>query len=160
MPYSAYHLAHCYCDPGSLNRPGNRSSPLWTQTAAGNMSTSSFVMLLHCQPFGSAHLCTSLHIYVVKAEPCFCYAADLQVLHTQGSPQLWKATYKAGKLINAANAASQDLNPRNRTVINRAEYFGKQLYVSASGSYLPLVRLARNSCIGGTDHLPCALLKS
>eukprot|EP00775_Hariotina_reticulata_P005867 gene5867-6108_t len=40
--------------------------------------------------------------------------------------------------MNAANAASQDLDPSNRTVINRAEYFGQQLYVLASGSYLPL----------------------
>jgi hypothetical protein len=63
-----------------------------------------------------------------------------QVFFTKGSPQLWKATFKAGKLLNASNAASQDLDPSSREVVNSAEYFGRRLYVTASGTYEPLVR--------------------
>lgn len=62
-----------------------------------------------------------------------------QVFFTKGSPQLWKATFSAGKLLNASNAASQDLDPGSRAVVNRAEYFGRRLYVTASGTYEPLV---------------------
>eukprot|EP00879_Flechtneria_rotunda_P009528 GHRR01009973.1.p1 GENE.GHRR01009973.1~~GHRR01009973.1.p1 ORF type:complete len:234 (+),score=80.09 GHRR01009973.1:211-912(+) len=61
-----------------------------------------------------------------------------RVLYTQGDLQLWKATYKAGKVFNARNAASQDLNPSNRTVVNKAEYYGNALFVTASGTYEPL----------------------
>jgi hypothetical protein len=64
----------------------------------------------------------------------------LQVFFTKGSPQLWKAIFKAGKLLNASNAASQDLDPSSREVVNSAEYFGRRLYVTASGTYEPLVR--------------------
>uniref|UniRef100_A0A383WJ09 Plastid lipid-associated protein/fibrillin conserved domain-containing protein n=1 Tax=Tetradesmus obliquus TaxID=3088 RepID=A0A383WJ09_TETOB len=60
------------------------------------------------------------------------------VFFTKGSPQLWKATFSAGKLLNASNAASQDLDPGSRAVVNRAEYFGRRLYVTASGTYEPL----------------------
>jgi hypothetical protein len=61
------------------------------------------------------------------------------VLYTRGTPQLWKATYSAGKLVRGSNAASQDLDPSRRTVVNRAEYLGDKLWVTASGTYEPLV---------------------
>lgn len=61
-----------------------------------------------------------------------------RVLYTRGTPQLWKATYSAGKLVRASNAASQDLDPAGRTVVNRAEYLGDKLWVTASGTYVPL----------------------
>jgi hypothetical protein len=64
----------------------------------------------------------------------------LQVLYTRGAPQLWKATYSAGKLVRGSNAASQDLDPTRRSVVNRAEYLGDRLWVSASGTYQPMVR--------------------
>eukprot|EP00878_Enallax_costatus_P004452 GHUV01004692.1.p1 GENE.GHUV01004692.1~~GHUV01004692.1.p1 ORF type:complete len:249 (+),score=59.85 GHUV01004692.1:276-1022(+) len=60
------------------------------------------------------------------------------VLYTRGTAQLWKATYQAGKAFNTGNAASQDLNPNGRTVVNKAEYAGDKLYVTASGTYQPL----------------------
>lgn len=63
----------------------------------------------------------------------------MQVLYTRGRWQLWKATYQAGKTFNNGNAASQDLDPSNRTVVNKAEYVGRRLYVTASGTYEPLV---------------------
>lgn len=44
------------------------------------------------------------------------HALDAQVLYTRGSPQLWKATFEAGKVVNSSNAASQDLNPDGRCV--------------------------------------------
>lgn len=59
------------------------------------------------------------------------------VLYTKGAPQLWKITYEPSKLIRKSNAASQDLNPKSRTVVNKAEYFGGNLYITASGSYTP-----------------------
>lgn len=62
-----------------------------------------------------------------------------QVLYTRGSLQLWKATYSAGKLVKSSNAASQDLDPTTRSVINKAEYLGDKLWVTASGTYTPLV---------------------
>lgn len=68
--------------------------------------------------------------------------ADVQVLYTRGTPQLWKATYSAGKLVRASNAASQDLDPAGRTVVNRAEYLGDKLWVTASGTYQPLVSVS------------------
>eukprot|EP00877_Chromochloris_zofingiensis_P012112 jgi/Chrzof1/7154/Cz02g13040.t1 len=61
-----------------------------------------------------------------------------QVLFTKGRPQLWKTTFQSGKLLNRNNRASQDLNPQGRTVINKAEYYGDKLYVTASGTYEPL----------------------
>ncbi|KAF6254802.1 hypothetical protein COO60DRAFT_1634660 [Scenedesmus sp. NREL 46B-D3] len=70
------------------------------------------------------------------------------VFFTKGSPQLWKATFKAGKLLNASNAASQDLDPSSREVVNSAEYFGRRLYVTASGTYEPL---------GGSSNLPAPI---
>jgi len=62
-----------------------------------------------------------------------------QVLYTRGSVQLWKATYSAGKLVKSSNAASQDLDPATRSVLNKAEYLGDKLWVTASGTYTPLV---------------------
>jgi hypothetical protein len=73
------------------------------------------------------------------------YCACMQVLYTRGTPQLWKATYSAGKLVSPSNAASQDLNPAGRSVVNRAEYFGDRLWVTASGTYMPLVSARRSS---------------
>lgn len=51
-------------------------------------------------------------------------------------------------MINASNAASQDLDPSTNTVINRAEYFGSRLYVTASGTYQALVSKAVSHCTG------------
>ena len=56
--------------------------------------------------------------------------------YTKGQLELWNSTYK---LLNKGNKASQDLDPRTRTVVNKAEYFGDKLYVTASGTYEPLV---------------------
>eukprot|EP00879_Flechtneria_rotunda_P003625 GHRR01003862.1.p1 GENE.GHRR01003862.1~~GHRR01003862.1.p1 ORF type:complete len:192 (-),score=37.74 GHRR01003862.1:1268-1843(-) len=79
-------------------------------------------------------------IYACQTGGCQkCLGCCFQVLYTQGDLQLWKATYKAGKVFNARNAASQDLNPSNRTVVNKAEYYGNALFVTASGTYEPLV---------------------
>lgn len=61
-----------------------------------------------------------------------------RVLYTRGSVQLWKATYSAGKLVKSSNAASQDLDPATRSVLNKAEYLGDKLWVTASGTYTPL----------------------
>lgn len=65
-----------------------------------------------------------------------------RVLFTRGSLQLWKLTYAAGRLVKPANAASQDLDPSGgrRSVVNKAEFFGDRLFVTASGRYEPLVR--------------------
>jgi hypothetical protein len=61
------------------------------------------------------------------------------VRYTKGALQLWRATYSPGKLINSSNRASQDLQPRGRSVLNKAEYAGSSLYVTASGNYSPQV---------------------
>lgn len=79
---------------------------------------------------------------VSELQHCCCL---LQVLYTRGTPQLWKATYSAGKLVRTSNAASQDLNPDGRTVVNRAEYLGDKLWVTASGTYVPLVSNSSSS---------------
>lgn len=68
--------------------------------------------------------------------------------YTAGTPQLWKATYQTGRLLKRSNTASQDLDPVNRTVVNRAEYFEGQLYVTASGTYEPQVRHALGAGAG------------
>lgn len=41
--------------------------------------------------------------------------------------------------MRGSNAASQVLDPSRRTVVNRAEYLGDKLWVTASGTYEPLV---------------------
>lgn len=52
----------------------------------------------------------------------------------------------AGVLLTFALAilsqASQDFDPRSRAVINRADVFGKNLFVTADGSYEPQVGIA------------------
>eukprot|EP00798_Chlamydomonas_sp_ICE-L_P025109 gene25109-10750_t len=68
------------------------------------------------------------------------------VLYTKGMPQLWKATYEAGKTFSPGNRAGQDLNPKGRTVVNRAEYFGNKIVVTASGAYEPLGDSSRTPC--------------
>ncbi|MEW5299512.1 MAG: hypothetical protein WDW36_002523 [Sanguina aurantia] len=61
-----------------------------------------------------------------------------QVLYTTGRVQLWKATYDYGKkLTGRKNEASQDVDPKNRTVLNRADYIDEVLCVTAQGTYLP-----------------------
>lgn len=59
--------------------------------------------------------------------------------YTRGGLQLWRATYDAGKAINRQNVASQDFNPKGRTALNKAEYLGGSVYVTASGTYDPVV---------------------
>lgn len=64
----------------------------------------------------------------------------LQVVYTKGRVQLWAATYAPSKaLLNRDNRASQQFEPRGRTALNKAEYLGAKLYVTASGTYEPLV---------------------
>jgi hypothetical protein len=101
-------------------------------------------------PISLGHACCPL-----KFHAC---SPTLQVFYTKGSPQLWKATFKAGKLLNASNAAAQDLDPGSRTVVNSAEYFGRRLYVTASGTYEPLVRgaVANNLPVTALDVSPAA----
>lgn len=60
------------------------------------------------------------------------------MLYTKGRLALWKATYEPSrKLLNGNNKASQDFDPTRRSALNKAEYFGGQLYVTASGTYQP-----------------------
>jgi hypothetical protein len=64
----------------------------------------------------------------------------MQVRYTRGPPLLWSATYAAGKLVSSSNQASQEFDPRRRTAVNRAEYWGGgAVYVTASGTYEPQV---------------------
>jgi len=62
-----------------------------------------------------------------------------EVRYTKGTPQLWRATFAVGRLANDQNSASQDLDPASRTVINRAEYYAGGLWMSAAGTYTPMV---------------------
>ncbi|KAI8469863.1 MAG: hypothetical protein J3K34DRAFT_521872 [Monoraphidium minutum] len=62
------------------------------------------------------------------------------VAYTRGAPQLWKATWQTGKAVsgNAGNEASQAFDPDGRSALNKAEYWGGAVYVTAGGSYAPL----------------------
>ena len=59
--------------------------------------------------------------------------------YTKGDAQLWNTTYSVGKALNRKNVASQDFDPDGRRATNKAEYFGGSLYVTASGTYEPVV---------------------
>lgn len=64
----------------------------------------------------------------------------MQVRYSRGVPFLWRATWSAGKALrDGSNRASQALEPRGRRVENKVEYAGPDTYVSASGTYEPLV---------------------
>ena len=73
------------------------------------------------------------------------------VRFTKGAPQLWKATWQSGRLLagrrGAGDEASQEFEPATRGAVNRAEYFGGRLYVTATGTYTPL----RRDGTDGTD---------
>eukprot|EP00197_Chlamydomonas_leiostraca_P003291 CAMPEP_0202872366 /NCGR_PEP_ID=MMETSP1391-20130828/21038_1 /ASSEMBLY_ACC=CAM_ASM_000867 /TAXON_ID=1034604 /ORGANISM="Chlamydomonas leiostraca, Strain SAG 11-49" /LENGTH=173 /DNA_ID=CAMNT_0049553391 /DNA_START=105 /DNA_END=623 /DNA_ORIENTATION=+ len=61
-----------------------------------------------------------------------------RVVYTRGSLLLWEALQRpATALSRANNAASQDLDPLGRTVVNKAEFWGARVYVTASGTYSP-----------------------
>jgi hypothetical protein len=61
------------------------------------------------------------------------------VVYTRGSPQLWKSAWEAGKRVSGRqNEASQEFDPDGRTALNRAEFFGGSLFVTAAGTYEPL----------------------
>ena len=66
-----------------------------------------------------------------------------QVVYTRG-PLLWQGftvlgnTFQKRKLAPRSNAPSQEYNPADRSVINRAAILG-DVAVEASGSYAPLV---------------------
>ncbi len=57
-----------------------------------------------------------------------------QTLPTQG----WPAAHHLS-LQSAALQASQEFDPAERTVINQAQLIGDRLFVTASGTYEPLV---------------------
>lgn len=61
---------------------------------------------------------------------------------TRGRTQLWNATFSTARLLNSRNEASQAFDPADRSAVNRAEYFGGSVFVTASGTYQPLVRSA------------------
>jgi hypothetical protein len=67
------------------------------------------------------------------------------VVYTKGALQLWRATWQTGKLLsgNGGNEASQDFDPVDRSALNKAEFWGGSVFVTASGTYTPLVGCAR-----------------
>lgn len=70
-----------------------------------------------------------------------------QVRYSRGLPFLWRATWSAGKaVVSSDNRASQDLEPKGRTVENKVEYAGPDTFISASGTYQPLVSLRACTC--------------
>ena len=82
--------------------------------------------------------------------------AVLQVVYTRG-PLLWQGFTVLGnsffkrKLAPRSNAPSQEYNPADRSVVNRASILGS-VAVEASGQYTPLVgpmhqRTADNMCL-------------
>ncbi|GBF91172.1 metallo-dependent phosphatase [Raphidocelis subcapitata] len=61
------------------------------------------------------------------------------VVYTRGSPQLWRSAWATGKVVSGRqNEASQEFNPDGRTALNKVEFFGGGLYVTAAGTYEPL----------------------
>ena len=68
-----------------------------------------------------------------------------QVVYTRG-PLLWQGFTVLGnalsrrKLATRRNAPSQEYNPADRSVINRASIYGS-VSVEASGTYTPQVRV-------------------
>lgn len=83
------------------------------------------------------------------------------VVYTRGALQLWKATWQTGKLLsgNPGNEASQEFDPAGRNALNKAEYWGGSVYVTAAGTYEPLGDSAvmpmavRADITGGSLHL-------
>lgn len=59
-----------------------------------------------------------------------------QVVYSRGQ-LLWQGWSAPGKIVNMKNVASQDFCPENRSAVNKAEIFGSNIYVTASGSYCP-----------------------
>lgn len=66
-----------------------------------------------------------------------------QVMYTRGRTQLWNALQKPATVVakqaKQTNRASQDLDPSTRSLVSRADFFGPGFYVTASGTYTPLV---------------------
>lgn len=84
-------------------------------------------------------------------EPC---CPRVQVLHTSGTVQLWKATYEVGRIAKRSNTASQEFDPQQRSALNRAEYYGGSVWVTASGTYEPVVGgTAPMFQLGGPVHV-------
>jgi len=65
------------------------------------------------------------------------------VVYTEGALQLWRASWQTGKLLsrNAENEASQAFEPSDRSAFNKAEFWGGGVFVTAEGTYTPLVSL-------------------
>lgn len=65
----------------------------------------------------------------------------MQGATTNHFPRSWKATWQTGKLLsgNSGNEASQDFDPETKAALNKAEYAGGAIYVTAGGTYEPLV---------------------
>lgn len=59
------------------------------------------------------------------------------VRFTKGWPLLWSAVYGQAKVLNRKNRASQAFDPKRRIAVNKAEYFGGEVFVTASGTYEP-----------------------
>lgn len=100
---------------------------------------------------------------IKRRKVTFCtrpfYYAISQVRYTRGAPFLWSATWNTGKvLVNSSNRASQEFGPRDgRSVLNKVEYAGADTFISASGTYEPLVR-HRHACSppAALHPAPCA----
>jgi hypothetical protein len=60
-------------------------------------------------------------------------------MHTSGAPIPWVFTWSLGKSLKPTNSASQAFDPEVRSALNRAEYFGGDVWVTASGGYEELV---------------------
>jgi len=80
----------------------------------------------------SASADTARPPYIDSFAPVHHLAA--QTLPTQG----WPAAHHLS-LQSAALQASQEFDPAERTVINQAQLIGDRLFVTASGTYEPLV---------------------
>lgn len=73
-----------------------------------------------------------------------------QVRFTRGKPFLWDLTWNTSKIANSRNQASQDFNPAaGRTALNKVELNGPESFISAAGTYEPVVRVAGGLSNGG-----------
>jgi len=62
-----------------------------------------------------------------------------QVVYSRGT-LLWQGWSAPGKVAKFENPASQNFDPEHRSAVNKAEVFGRNVFVTASGTYSPAAK--------------------